>query len=225
MARIFFIHGFGENENIFKHIAPAIGGEQVFINIWKVLGNERQDGINIIDFSKELTNRFNIGKNDVVIGHSMGGWIAYHIKNHIGCKIVQIASWTDFDRIISPITNFKTIAWLTRNHLYINRFQKWIFGMTYNGKPSKEISMEVFEDLIKGNRNCIISQLSLMLTPIEAIDVIPDLRIHAKADTVIRYPKQEFHEVPGDHFTLVTQPEMVIEPILKLLKSSKIIVD
>ena len=43
MARIVFIHGFGENESVFKHIAPAIGGEQVFINVWNILGNSRKD--------------------------------------------------------------------------------------------------------------------------------------------------------------------------------------
>lgn len=218
MARIVFIHGFGENESVFKHIAPAIGGEQVFVNVWNILGNSRQDGVNVLDFSQKLVNQFNINQNDVVIGHSMGGWIAYHLKHHTNCKIVQIGSWTHFDRVVSPVKNPKTIAWLTRNKLYINRFQKWIFGLAYNGKPSKDYFLETFEDLINGNRECVTSQLSLIFTLVPAIQVTPDLRIHAKADKVIRYPKEPFHEVPGDHFTLVTHPETVIAPILNLLK-------
>jgi hypothetical protein len=43
---------------------------------------------------------------------------------------------------------------------------------------------------------------------------VPDLRIHARKDTVIRYPKEPFHEISGDHFTLITNPNEVIEPIL-----------
>ncbi len=219
MSRIIFIHGFGENESIFRHIAPKIGGQQLFINVWSVLGNDRQDNINVLDFSKALVNRFQINKDDVVIGHSMGGWIAYHIKYHVGCRIIQIASWTHFDRVISPIKSANTIAWLVRNGLYINKFQKWLFGMAYNGKPSKAIFLETFDDLINGNRECAVSQLRLIFNPILGIDVIPDLRIHAKADTVIKYPREPFHEVPGDHFTLITDPETVYTPILSFLKA------
>jgi hypothetical protein len=45
----------------------------------------------------------------------------------------------------------------------------------------------------------------------------PDLRIHARADTIIRYPDEPALEVPGDHFSLHTHPREVYEPIRDFL--------
>src|SRR5580692_437907 len=100
--RIFYIHGFGENETIFSKISPFIPGEQIFLNVWELLGDAPRPGINVLNFAEELVKKYAITKNDLIIGHSMGGWIALHIKHLTGCPIVQIASWTDPGRIISP---------------------------------------------------------------------------------------------------------------------------
>jgi len=143
--RLIFIHGFGENEGIFDKIAPALDGEKVFVNIWSILGNAPREGLNVVDFAQELINRFHIQSTDVIIGHSMGGWIAYHIKQHIGCRIVQIGSWTRFNRVISPIRKGSTIYWLVRKDLYINRFQKWLFSwLKYRKAPSRAIFEATF---------------------------------------------------------------------------------
>jgi pimeloyl-ACP methyl ester carboxylesterase len=219
MSRIIFIHGFGEKPNVFDQIAPSIGGQQIFIDVWSVLGNAPRPNLNIVDFSQELINRFSIDKEDVVIGHSMGGWIAYHIKQHTGCRIVQIGSWTEFDRILSPIKTGKTIYWMVRRGWYINRFQKWLFvRLNYKNAPSRAYFESTFEDLITGNKENIVSQLKLMFEPVPTSNIQPDLRIHARKDSVIKYPREAFHEVPGDHFTLVTHPDTVIKPILDFLK-------
>lgn len=217
MQRLIFIHGFGESERIFDKIAPALGGQQVMVDVWQALGNNPRPDLNVADFAKELINRFGISPQDVVIGHSMGGWIAYHIKAHVGCRIVQIGSWTHFDRVISPVRSGKTIYWLTRNGLYINRFQGWLFAMTYRGLPSHQIFVDSFADLVKGNKENVVSQLKLIFEPSAPLSVSPDLRIHAKADKIILPPKEPYHEVPGDHFTLVTFPETVIAPIRAFL--------
>ena len=216
--RIIFIHGLGENEGIFKNIAPAIGHEQLLLNVWDILGNEKQKGLNVLNFSQKLIEKYSITSNDWVIGHSMGGWIAYHIKHYTGCRIIQIASCTNFDRIVSPIRSGKPIYWLVKKRLYLNNFQKWFFGKTYKGLPSKQIFDETFDALINGNRECIVSQLKLIFEPVLKISLEPDLRIHALKDPIVKAPKEPFHEVPGDHFSLITHPEQVIKPILERLK-------
>jgi hypothetical protein len=215
--RIIFIHGFGERESIFNKIAPAIGGEQLFPDVWSLVGNEKQQGFNVFDFSKKIVDKYNITAKDWVIGHSMGGWIAYYIKHHAGCRIIQIASWTNLDRIISPIRSGNILYWLTRKRLYLNNFQKGLFVRTYNGLPSKQIFTEIFNNLLTGNKECVINQLKLVFEPAPIIDVLPDLRIHARKDKIIKFPKEFFHEVPGDHFSLITHPETVIKPILEKL--------
>jgi pimeloyl-ACP methyl ester carboxylesterase len=215
--KIYFIHGFGENESIFDKIAPSLPSPQVFINVWDLLGTAPREGLNVIDFAKEIVSKYNVTVEDVVIGHSMGGWIAYHVKQYSGCRVVQIGSWTEFDRIIAPIKNAKVIYWLTRNGLYMNRFVLWFFGLAYKGKPSEWIFRDSFERLIVSNREAVVNQMKLMFEPVKRFTMMPELRIHARKDVVIRHPKEPFHEVPGDHFTLITHPETVIEPILEFL--------
>lgn len=218
--RILFIHGFGEDEAIFSKITPAIAGEHVLLNVWDLLGNERRPDINVLDFSKEIVNKYSITKEDVIIGHSMGGWIAYHIKHLTGSPIVQIASWTHIDRVILPISNQRVIYWSVRNGLFFNRFQKGLYTFfAYKNKPSKEIFRTIFDRLIKSNKENTINQLRLILTPVpEQVTAKPDLRIHARKDIVIRPPREHFHLVSGDHFTLYTSPQEVYEPINAFLK-------
>ena len=73
--------------------------------------------------------------------------------------------------------------------------------------------------MIAGNKENIINQLRLILTPVaERPTAEPDLRIHARADLVVRPPREPFHKVIGDHFTLYTHPEAVYEPINAFLK-------
>jgi hypothetical protein len=202
--RIIFIHGFGEDETIFSKIAPHIPGEHTFLNVWELLGNTPLPGINVLVFAQTLVEQYSITKQDVIIGHSMGGWITWHIKHFTGSPIVQIASFTYPDRPYSPIKNVKVVYWLIRNGLLFNRFMKRLFILKdYKGKPSEKIYEETFDRLIAGNKENIINQLRLILTPVpEKPAVKPDLRIHAVADTIVRPPQEEFDEVSGDHFTL-----------------------
>ena len=140
-----------------------------------------------------------------------------------GSPIVQIASWTDSDRPFVPVKNEQIIYWFVRNGLYLNRFNKWFFTLrSYKGKPSKDVFQVTFDRLIQANKENVINQLRLILTPIsEMVTVTPDLRIHAQKDLVVRRPREPFHEVVGDHFTLYTHPETVYEPIVAFLEKEK----
>jgi hypothetical protein len=176
-----------------------------------------------LNFAESLVGKYAITQDDVIIGHSMGGWIAYHIKHFTGSPIVQIASWTDFDQPILPFKNVKVIHWVVRNGLIFNGFIKcFSVKKAYAGNPSRQVFEETFDRLSVRNKENVINQLRLILTPVpQKIAVKPDLRIHAKADLVVRVPREPFHEVPGDHFTLQTDSETVYEPITAFLQNLK----
>lgn len=93
--RIFFIPGYGEEEFIFDKIQTFIPGEKVFIDNWTLLKEVPEKGLTGLVYAKYLVDYFTIKKEDVVIGHPMGGWIAQNIKHMISCCIIQIASRTD----------------------------------------------------------------------------------------------------------------------------------
>ncbi len=221
--RIIFIHGFGESEAIFDNIAPFISGEHIFVDVWKLVGDVPRKDLNVIEFAKCLVEKHYITFSDVIIGHSMGGWIAYHIKHLTNSPIIQIGSWTDSDRPISPIKNAKVVYWLVRKGLLFNNFVKeYLIKTAYEGKPSRQLYEEIYDRMIHGNKENVINQLRLIFSPIiEELTVKPDLRIHAHADLVVRVPREPFHEVPGDHFTLQTHPETVYQPIAAFINKLK----
>jgi len=218
--RIFFIPGFGEVENIFDKIAPHIGGSHVFLNNWNELGNAPRNDINVIIYAKELIAKYGITGDDVIIGHSMGGWIGFHLKHLTGCRVIQVASWTNPDRVILPKLKPTTIYWAMKSGLVFNRLARWFMVRKfYKNNPSAGVFTETYNRLMKGNKNCVVNQMRLILTPVpESVTVTPDLRIHARRDPIIRHPKTEVTTtVSGDHFTLWTSPEEVYKPIAEFL--------
>ncbi|MFN0200074.1 MAG: alpha/beta fold hydrolase [Bacteroidia bacterium] len=221
MQRIIFLHGFGEDKTIFEKIAPQLEGEHLFPDLWALLGDVPRPELNVLFFAQQLVNEYLITKNDVIIGHSMGGWIAYHIKHLVGCRIVQIASWIHFDRVIQAIKNESLRTWLVKNHLFFTNIARYyIVRKFYKDKPSKEVFVYAFNRLKKGNPENVLNQLRVILNPVnETITVLPDLRIHSKSDSIIRAPREPYTEVKGDHFNLWAYPEEVYPLIVKLLNS------
>lgn len=217
--RIILIPGFAEDEKIFSNITPFITGDHLVLNSWKLLGNQRREDFDALKFAQEFITRYNVTRQDILIGHSMGGWIAYHVKHLIGCRIIHIASMTNTDRIIPPAINNPMVHGAIRQGLVFNRFTTWFssFGF-YHHHYSKEIFMYFAHLLQKGNTECIVNQLKVILNPVNVvITAEPDLRIHSKDDNILKPPTQGYYEVPGDHFTLYTHPKEVVAPIIKFL--------
>lgn len=220
--RIFFIPGFGETPSVFDKIAPQIAGDKIFIDNWEEIGDKTRKDINVLMVAKEYVAKYNITADDLVIGHSMGGFIAYHIKHIAGCRIIQVASWTKPDRVVTPTQNRKFIYWFMASGLAFNRFSQWFMVWKfYRHKSSKEIFADTYTRLRTRKASNVVNQMRVIMEPIvDTISVSPDLRIHAKADNIIRYPKGETcTTVSGDHFTLWTNPEEVYGPIVEFLAS------
>ena len=217
--RIIFIPGFGEDEYIFDKIQDKLPGEKLFLNLWQLLPNKHIKDLNVFGFAGELIERFTITCKDLIIGHSTGGWVAIHIKNIVCCPVVQIASWTDGKKVIVPTANRHLIFFAAKTGLYLNRFvMRKSVKKFYHGLPSKEVFEKVFNRTISGNRANLVNQLRLIFNPYpKQLSAIPDLRIHAKKDRVVRFPNEEAHEVSGDHFSLYTHPEQVYPPIRDII--------
>jgi hypothetical protein len=219
--RLIFLPGLGEDEEIFDEIRDLFSGSQVFMN-WDLLSVDPRPDLNVMKYARQLVSHFRITKEDVIIGHSTGGWIALYIKQVVGCRIVQLASWTDGKKVINPVPNRKLTFWMVKKGMFFtNYIMNRMIEKYYKGKPSEQIFTKVFSDLIHYNRDFVINQMRVIMNPVkEKVTVTPDLRIHAKGDSIVRYPDEEFVEVPGDHFTVYTHPEKVYEPIKAFLERS-----
>lgn len=218
--RTIFIPGFGEDETIFNRLTPLIPGEKMVLNIWKLVEEYGGNTINAINFAREFISKYQVKDRDVLIGHSLGGWIAYHVKHLVNCPIIQVASMTNTDRIIPPVINHPAFYWAIKKGLVFNSFTQWLsLLLVYNNRPSKEIFAYITDMLKNGNKNDVKKQLQIILKEVdEAISVQPDLRIHSPKDTILKPPEEPYYQVPGDHFALYTHPEEVCLPISNFLK-------
>lgn len=218
--RIFFIPGFGEEPWIFDKIHPYIPGDKVFVDHWQVLPSTPEPDLTALAYARRIIDHYGITREDLLVGHSMGGWVALHIKHLLHCSIIQIASWTEGSRVAFPITNPRLVYWCVDKGLYLNSIvRRVLLWSRYRNKPSKEVYKSVFKRLQQGPRECVVNQLRIIFNPLpEPVNEQPDLRIHARADSIIRFPKEPACEVPGDHFTLWTHPEQVYTPIVEFLQ-------
>ncbi|EMR02458.1 alpha/beta fold hydrolase [Cesiribacter andamanensis] len=221
--RLIFIPGFGEEAPIFDQLLPALPGPKVLVDNWALVGDYPRPALTAAAYARELAERFGIGEEDVVIGHSMGGWIGLHLKQQTGCGLVQIASWTDPAKVVRPIKSRRMVYWLAKKGMYLNRLVLGVLVWRYyRNSPSRPVFSQVFMRLCRGNRDTVVNELRMILSPLPAPPgVQPDLRIHARADSLVRFPDEACCEVPGDHFTLCTHPDRVLAPILALLQERR----
>ncbi|MBE7172580.1 MAG: alpha/beta hydrolase [Williamsia sp.] len=217
--RIILIPGLGEDEFIFDKIIAELPGDKLVLSLWKLLPDRHVADLNVVQFARELVARYKITDKDVMIGHSAGGWVAVYIRQITGCPVVQVSSWTDSRKVIVPVRNRHLIYFTARTGLYLNRLVLWwSVKKYYKDKPSLPVFRKVFNRLVTGNRANAVNQLRLIFNPRpERLEAEPNLRIHAIQDAVIRFPDGEVQEVPGDHFSIYTYPETVIDPIRKFL--------
>jgi len=219
--RIIFIPGLDEDISIFDQIHPHLAGEKVFVDNWRLLSDLPEENLTVKDYAQYLIDRFSITQSDVVIGHSMGGWIALQIKQLTGCKVVQIASWTNPKKKITiPLPRF-LMYWIAKKGFGFNdvtlKILVWIY---YKNKPSAKIFSAIFNRTRHGDLKVFVKQLKIVFNPLkQPLTASPDLRIHALYDHLVKYPDEPFVTVPGDHFSLCTYPDSVYKPITHLLET------
>ncbi len=213
--RYITIPGFGEEPWMFDRITDELEGELLSLNHYDVLGQERRGRYSLLMAAEEFVQKYDIGADDVIIGHSMGGWIGLGIKQLTGCRLVQIGSWTDPRKVLLPSRNKRLVFWVVRRRLYFTALsQRLVIGLFYRKRPSKAAFHRLFSHLRASHPEYIVNQLKLVLTPADRDpEVTPDLRIHSLKDHIVRPPEEPYALVPGDHFALWTYPRQVKEAL------------
>ncbi|UHG91383.1 alpha/beta hydrolase [Spirosoma oryzicola] len=222
MVRIFLIHGYVEDPTIFDKLIPLLPTANfVRINLADEFERWAPRGpVNVRLLAQYLTDYYQITADDVVIGHSMGGWVAIHIKQLAKAKAIQIGSFTDQRRIRLPLHNLLLLKGLlysgiTQSRLLLNYFRK-----QYPFPESYDLYCTLTDGMKTMSRRYLYQQLQTLFAQVPSLTVSPDLRIHARRDSIVARPSEPFVEVPGDHFSLVFHAEKVAEPIRELLATS-----
>lgn len=222
--RLIYIHGYVEDPSIFDQLAPLLPGEDALkLNLQDEFArwNPADRSVNVSSLAAYLAGTYQIGPADVVIGHSMGGWIAVNLKAQTGCGAVQVSSYTDPRKIVTVTRNVALLRWLVRLGLVQSRrFARYALSK-YPFEQSRALHRQLIEAMCRQPRHYIYQQLRVLLAPPDVPPAMPDVRIHTRPDNVLRAPDEPYHETPGDHFNLVFHPDDVAAPILTYLANRR----
>jgi len=216
--RVLLLPGFGEDDKIFRKIKPYLNGYHLlYVDYRDVLRKFEVENITMDKFVDQMIDYYDINENDILIGHSLGGYISHKIKQLVNCPNCLIASFTDPSKIKFPVGFKRVIKLLTMKGMFTSRLFKEMLWKTYQKKPSVEEiehTLSVFEsydkeDIFKLIK--IIEPRKKSWTRIFKKNRIkrPSLIIHPMSDWIVKSPDESHIKVPGDHFALATYFEIV----------------
>ena len=218
MNRLILIHGYAEDPTIFNALLPLLWFDNVLavsveaeFDRWSA-----QTPVDAHALAVVLAKQYTITADDTVIGHSMGGWIAINIKAVTGATVVQIASFTNQRKVVTPVYHARTLRFLASSGLLQTRFSVDFVKKRYPFAESCALNSLLLDQLRTMRRAYIAWQLSVLFAPVPPLRVSPDLRVHARADNIVRPPDERYTVVPGDHFCLVFHPVAVAQAIQTL---------
>jgi pimeloyl-ACP methyl ester carboxylesterase len=220
MKRLLLLHGYTEDRTIFDPLLPLLPPfEQVVaLELEEEFAHWRPAGpVNVHTLARHLAVRHRIGPADVLIGHSMGGWIAAHIKEQTGAMAILLSSFTDQAKIVSKIRSPRLLGIYAHLGLVQNRWLNEYFKRRYRHDESRALHAQLVAGMGRFRRRYVAQQLRVLFAPVPPLTTAPELRLHALGDTVVRPPDEPFVELPGDHFAHYFYPQLAAEAIRQLL--------
>ncbi|RMG19259.1 MAG: hypothetical protein D6730_21815 [Bacteroidetes bacterium] len=218
--RIFLLPGFGEDVRIFRKLRPYLQGfELVDVEYEAVLNRFHLFNIHIQAFARQLATEYKMDQHDILIGHSFGGYTAHAIRQQLACEACLIASFTDPAKVRrrKGVSRWNNVPLIMLGMLKSAKARS-VIEQVYAGRESLEEILSVMDNF-RNFRQVNLAKQDLMMwqKPIP-LRLEPSLRIHSRADRIVRYPDEPFEEVPGDHFNLVVHHQAVGELVAAWLQ-------
>jgi pimeloyl-ACP methyl ester carboxylesterase len=220
MKRLLLLHGYTESSTIFAPLRPLLPPSLpvVAIELPEALADWRPLGpVNVASAAQRLAELYQITAHDVVLGHSMGGWLAAYLKQATGCTAVLLSGFTNQNRIISRLRGLGVLRLVVQAGLLQNRWLNARFKRRYPFAESRALYGQLLDDTRLLSRAALYQQLQILFAPAPPLTVEPDLRLHARHDHIIRPPQEPFIEISGDHFGHYYYPQQVLAAIRPLL--------
>lgn len=217
--RILLLPGFGEDTYCFNEIIPFIKGYKIIhVDYRNALSRFIFPFISVKQFSIELIKQYKISKDDKLIGHSMGGYFSFQIREILENKICMIASFNDTNKTIHLLPKFKRFTQLTA----ITGLSKTAFSRKYMLSRVKDEKYKTILNYTMRNfktfTNIELALMTEMLYENKICSKLPNpLRIHDKADRVIKAPDEPYHQISGGHFCLNLYPMATYEAMKDFL--------
>jgi pimeloyl-ACP methyl ester carboxylesterase len=214
MNRLLLVPGYLEDSTIFDTLRPLLppATEVLALELEPEFAQWRPTGpVNVVSLARHLAERYHIGPTDVLIGHSMGGWIVAHLKAQTGATAIVLSGFTDQRKVVAASRHPLALALYAWLGVGGSRWLRQQAKRRYQFDESRELYNQLADRLVRYPRRFVHRQLQPLATP-------PDLRLHARRDNVVLPPDEEYVEIPGDHFAHYYHPHLVAAAIKGIIK-------
>jgi hypothetical protein len=217
--KIFLLPGFGEDAFCFNDLKSHLSDFNIVdVDYRKTLNKFNFPFITVKNFAKQLIKDYNIHSEDKLIGHSMGGYFSFQIREIQQNEICMIASFNDPNKVIHMIPEFTRFTQIAS----ITGLVKMPFVKQYLLSKIKDEKIKNIQSHIMNNfSNFTNLQLALMIEMNYAPKIhstLPNpLRIHDKKDKIVAAPDEHYIQIGGGHFCLNIEPEKVIDVMQNFL--------
>jgi hypothetical protein len=220
MKKLFLLPGFGEDGFCFDEIRSGFEKYEVIdIDYRPVLNRFVFPFITRYQFALQLIKYYNINPHDKLIGHSMGGYFSFQIREIQGNDICMVGAFSDPKKLIHFMPKFPRFSQL----MAISGIIKTDYtkqNLTVRSKDEKiRKALTKAIDNFKTFSNIQLAKMSEMCY----VDEIPSskpnpLRIHDKGDRVVAPPDEPYVQIGGGHFPIQVFPQETLEMMKDFLK-------
>ena len=216
LSRLILLPGYTEDQTIFTTLLPLLPtfGQVLALELEEEFAHWHPAGRpTVVALAQYLVARHRIGPSDVLIGHSMGGWIAAHLKEQTGATAILLSSFTNQAKIVSGIRHPRLLGLAALTGLVQNRAINTYFKRRYRYDESRALHAQFVDGMGRLRRRYVHQQLQVLFAPVPLLTAPPELRLHSRTDTVVRPPDEPYVELPGDHFAHYFYPQLAAAAI------------
>lgn len=219
--KLYLLPGFGEDTFCFNELIPFINKHKykiIHIDYRPILNKFTFPFITVQQFAEQLIKHYKIQKEDKLLGHSMGGYFSFQIREILGNEIAMIGSFNDPKKIYHVFPKFPRITMVTA----ITGLVKTDFLKKFLLDKIKDERIKTIQSKVMDNFDSYTNlQLALMIEmnfQKKIVSTLPNpLRIHDVKDRIVAPPDEAYIQVRGGHFCLNLYPEEVYDKLKEFL--------
>ena len=209
--RLFLLPGFGEDTFCFNELIPFINQhkyEIIHVDYRPVLDKFIFPVITVQQFARQLIRIYGIRNGDKLLGHSMGGYFSFQIRELIDTDICMIGSFNDPQKVIHMLPQFPRITLLAAlTGLVKKKFLKNYLLAKIKDERYREIQSKIMDNFDNFTDNELALMIEMNYQQKINSSLPNPLRIHDKADRIITTPDEPYVQIGGGHFCLNLYPE------------------
>jgi hypothetical protein len=220
--KIFFFPGFAEDGLAFEAMKPYFSADYalIIVDYQDILQEVSEKNPHLPSFSAALVTKYAIRQEDILIGHSFGGWAAVNVQKISGSPVVSIGSFTKPHKPKVSIIAFNRLGyWLTKKGMFKWKITHAIARFRYKNTATWGAVAPCIE-VMKRYPDIDLLKITKLIAHQPAVEPAhPLLHIHAPKDQTVYPPDVPYIQVHGDHFIQHTHAEEVSKHIWEWVNS------